>query len=573
MGSNRTGSSGGRNLRRVIIVVATVTLLSYGAGSFAYLAAFRVEREPDTVVLGVSPGLADDAVRLAGAFEAAGENRRVVVREVAGAELAGSELARLFREGVIDCALAEGAAGRPDFRHADILAVPFPSARVAVSLEEARALCRGLQDDPPAPPGATASPRSRAGAGLALIDLADRAPDWQLLEVGGVFPTLATVLDGTYPLSSEVCLIVRRPTGLFGLLAGLPGLSRWAQANGPVLRELATWATTGAARAAFYGTASEITLTAVGDVMLGRGVATKIDENGLDYPFGLVAERLRAADITVGNLAAPLGTTGAMLPGKWIWLRGKPEYVECLKAAGIDIVNLANNHILDFDSPCLRETFDVLDRNKIARCGAGVDAAAARAPAILEAGGLRVAFLGFTEFADPGLFWDFTYQRSFAAAEDTPGCNPLDFAVIAEDIAKARTQADIVVVVYHWGLEDIPYPQAFNPVNDLEAIARRTIDLGANVVLGTHPHAVQGFEIYEKGLIAYSLGNFVNDQRRDTQKESLILEMQVGPSGVLSVRVTPCWIDGNRPRVLTGPEAGRLLEKIEAISLKWRGAP
>jgi poly-gamma-glutamate capsule biosynthesis protein CapA/YwtB (metallophosphatase superfamily) len=571
MGSDRTSGAGGRNLRRVIIVVATVTLLSYGAGSFAYLAAFRVEREPDMVVLGVSPGLADEAVRLAGAFAAAGEHRRVVVREVAGADLAGPGLARLLREGVIDCALTEDAAGRLGFRHADILAVPFPSARVAVSLAEARALCRYLQDGPSWPSGAAVGPSPWAG--LALIDLADRAPDRQLLEVGGVFPTLATVLDGTYPLTSEVCLTLRRPAGLFGLPAGVPGLSRWAQANGPALWELATWATTGDARTAFYGTSSEITLTAVGDVMLGRGVATKIDENGLDYPFGLVAERLRAADIVVGNLEAPLGTTGAMLPGKQIWLRGKPEYAECLKAAGIDIVNLANNHILDFDSPCLLETFAVLDGNRIARCGAGVDAAAARVPAVLEADGLKVAFLGFTEFADPGLFWDFTYQRSFAAAEDTPGCNPLDLAVIAEDIAAARTQADIVVVVYHWGLEDIPYPQAFNPANDLETIARRTIDLGANVVLGTHPHAVQGFEIYKKGLIAYSLGNFVSDQRRDTQKESLILEMQVGPSGVLSVRVTPCRIDGNRPRVLTGPEAGRLLEKIEAISLKWRGLP
>jgi poly-gamma-glutamate synthesis protein (capsule biosynthesis protein) len=143
-------------------------------------------------------------------------------------------------------------------------------------------------------------------------------------------------------------------------------------------------------------------------------------------------------------------------------------------------------------------------------------------------------------------------------------------AMVAEDVARAKTEADLVVVVYHWGTEDIPYPQPFNPLNDLEAIARQTIDLGASVVLGTHPHAVQGYETYGGGLIAYSLGNFVNDQRRDTQKESMILELQMGPSGVLSARVTPCWIISTQPRFMQGDEARRLLEKIEEISAGFR---
>lgn len=591
------------NVRRLVIGVFLIALLAYGAGSVAYVAAFRAERDPETVIVAVSSGLEDDAARLAGDFVAAGSGRKVVLLDFSGNELKsvepggtagpdtgapgaagegaagagaggpdeGKDLAQLLRDGAVDFVLAAGQAlaqlgpylapsEAVTFRHAELLAVSFPSARVAVSLEEATDVIAGL---------ATGVQPSWPG-GVELISLGDRSPDRQLLEVDGVYPTLATVLDGSYPLVSEVRLAERQPSGFWGLVARMPFVRGLTQANASVVSEFGTWLATEEARASFHGTPYEITLTAVGDVMLGRGSASKINQFGLDYPFELVGERLSAGDITFCNLEAPLGTTGTMIPGKEIWLRGKPEYVECLKKAGIDVLNLANNHILDFDSPCLLETMDILNRNQIAYDGAGTDVVAARKPAILEAHGLKVAFLGYTEFADPGLFWDFHYRRSFVASETQPGCNPLDMAMVAEDVSKAKTLADVVVVVYHWGMEDIPYPQAFNPNNNLEAIARQTIDLGANLVLGTHPHAVQGYEAYRGGLIAYSLGNFVNDQKWDTQKESMILELQVGPSGVLSARVTPCWIESTRPRFMQGEESKRLLEKIAEISVKFR---
>ncbi len=573
------------NFRRLVVGVILAALLAYGAGSVAYVAAFRVERDPETVIVAVSSGLEGDAARLAGGFGTPGSGRRVTLLDSQGNEVKaagqaaagagdpdeGRNLAQLLRDGVVDYVLAAGPAlaqlgpylatsEAATFRHADLLAVPFPSARVGASLEEAAEAITGL----------AAGVAPAWAAGVELISLGDRSPDRQLLEVGGVYPTLATVLDGSYPLTSEVRPAQRRPRGLWGLVAKLPLVRGLTQANASAVSEFGAWLATDEAQASFYGTPDEITLTAVGDVMLGRGSGSKINQFGLDFPFGLVGERLSAADITFCNLEAPLGTTGTMIPGKEIWLRGKPEYVECLKKAGIDVLNLANNHVLDYDSPCLLETMEILDKNRIAYAGAGTNVNTAREPAVVEARGLKVAFLGYTEFADPGLFWDFHYRRSFVASETEPGCNPLDMALVAEDITKARALADLVVVVYHWGQEDIPYPQAFNPNNNLEAIARRTIDLGANLVLGTHPHAVQGYEVYGGGLIAYSLGNFVNDQKRDTQKESMILELQAGPSGVLSARVTPCWIESTRPRFMEGEEAQRLLEKIEEISVKFR---
>jgi len=580
----------GGSVGSYLVLVALAVFVLYAAVSVLYLASFRAERAAGTVILAATASLLDDAVRLGEAFAAGGEGRSVLVVDAAGQvrevpgpaapgpsgfhppdRAEGQALARLLEEGRVDFVLAEGEAlealpgsgsgAVARFTHPRLLAVPFPSALVGATLAEAGAALEAAASGGPSPwPGVT----------VRVVDLADRGPGLQLLEVEGLYPSLKAVLDGTYPLVVEAGVVGRRPKGILGLPALLPPVRAWVQAPNRAAREFAAWVGGQEALRVFHGTDRELVLCAVGDVMLARNVGRDIAAYGLDWPFGLVADRLRAADITVANLEAPLGTTGTPIPGKLIWFRAKPEYVECLLKAGIDVVNLANNHILDYDSPCLLETFEVLDRAGVAYFGAGTDDVTARRPAVLEAAGLKVAFLGYTEFADPGLYWDPVYRRTFVAAPGVPGCNPLDLELVAEDIERAKAAADLVVVVYHWGMEDINYPQAWNPANDIEAIARRTVELGADLVLGTHPHAIQGYEAYRDGLICYSLGNFVMDQKRPVQKESMVLEVWLGPEGVLSARVTPCWIDTTRPRVLEGAEAAALLEKIETISRGFR---
>jgi len=569
-----------------------LVLLAYGAGSIAYVAAFRGEREPGTIVLAVPSIMVKEGELLAGAFTAADPGSRVLLLDAQGNRLLEGQagdleggafrppstwptnesaaLAELLARGTVDYVLAvdDTLAGlrsagtvlrEPRWRFAYLLSLPFPAVTGALSLPEAEALLDAKLS------GREVSwPDSR----LHVMSLSERAPSAQLLEVEGVYPTLGSVSDGSYPLTTGVRVVARRPSGLLGLVSRLPFVRGWALSSRPVVGEFEAWLETEEAQGAFYGTRREVRLTAVGDVMLGRGVTRDLlaSGQGTNYPFGLVADRLKAADIAFCNLEAPLSLAGTPIPGKMIWLQARPEYVDCLEKGGIDVVGLANNHILDFDTPGLVETIAVLDKAGIAHCGGGANITEARRPAILEAGGLRVAFLAYTEFADEGLFWDYTYRRSFEATDDIAGCSPLRMEIIAEDIASARERADVVIVTYHWGLEDIPYPQAFNPANDLRDIARRTIALGASVVLGTHPHAVQGFELHPSGFVAYSLGNFIMDQRRPTQKESMILEIVLGDTGVLSARALPVWIDTTRPRVLEGEEASRLLEKFQEIS-------
>ncbi|BDG60206.1 capsular polysaccharide biosynthesis protein [Caldinitratiruptor microaerophilus] len=312
----------------------------------------------------------------------------------------------------------------------------------------------------------------------------------------------------------------------------------------------------------------EGTLAVVGDIMLARGVATAIARHGIEYPFAAVAGRLRAADYAFANLESPLGVKGKPIPGKGIWFRARPETVAGLRFAGIDGLTLANNHILDYDTENFLETLAILRENGLGVAGAGEDLETARRPLIAEAGGVRVAFLGYSQFAD--LFWDWHYRRPFAATDSRPGVAPIREDTLAQDIARAREQADVVAVAYHWGDEYVNYPGA-----EQRRLAHRTIDLGADLVLGFHPHAVQGVERYRKGLIAYSLGNFVMDQKRPVTRESMILEIRLTPEGVDAYQVVPVMIEDAQPRILDGDAARNLLEKIERISAPLRddGAP
>lgn len=306
--------------------------------------------------------------------------------------------------------------------------------------------------------------------------------------------------------------------------------------------------------------ANPVTLAVVGDVMLGRGVGAAITRHGVDYPLAAVAERLKRADLTFANLESPIGEQGTPLPDKGIWFRARPEAAAALTQAGIDAVTVANNHILDYDTENFLETLALLREKGIAYAGGGETLAEARRPAVLEAGGVRVALLGYSQFAH--IFWSWNYRRAFAATETVPGVAPIDEATLAEDIARARQEADVVAVAYHWGDEYVNYPNQFQ-----RDLAHRTIDLGADLVLGFHPHAVQGLERYKGGLIAYSLGNFVMDnQHRDVAKESMILEVRLTKDGIVDHEVTPVIIEAAQPRVAEG-EAGQLLmEKIERIS-------
>lgn len=306
-----------------------------------------------------------------------------------------------------------------------------------------------------------------------------------------------------------------------------------------------------------------IVLAAAGDVMLTRGVGRVIDEMGVDHPFERVKGLISRADVAFCNLETSISTGGTPIPGKGIWFRSRPEAATALARAGFDIVSLANNHILDYDTPSLLDTMNYLARVGVRYAGAGRNIEDARAPSVIEvlapSGQIRVAFLAYNELSF--VYWTSAYPRMFAATDTVPGTAPMVRAQILEDVKKARELADLVVVSLHWGTEYVSWPSKTH-----RKLARDIIDAGASLVLGHHPHVLQGFEVYRGGLIAYSLGNFIFDQRGLSRSQSLILAVGLGPEGPLWAQLIPVLIRRGQPAPAAGEAGEQILRKVAFIS-------
>jgi poly-gamma-glutamate capsule biosynthesis protein CapA/YwtB (metallophosphatase superfamily) len=303
-----------------------------------------------------------------------------------------------------------------------------------------------------------------------------------------------------------------------------------------------------------------LTITAVGDIMLSRKVARFIkEENDAYYPFKKVSPWLESGDITFGNLESPFGRGGKPIPGKGIWFKAEPEYASVLKTVGFDVLSVANNHILDFDSEVLLENLEVIDSLGLHSIGAGRNIEEARSPVIIEKNGTKVAFLGYSDFYN--IFWDWSYQRSFVAKEDLPGVAPLDLKVMEEDIKRVRDSVDMVVVSVHWGVEESPRPSA-----EQRQMAHALWEAGADVILGHHPHVLQGIEVKDGNVVAYSLGNFVFDQPWEDNRQSVILNLDFNMGKLSGLRLVPVYTKDGRALPAEGDKSEAILDKIVKLS-------
>jgi len=301
-----------------------------------------------------------------------------------------------------------------------------------------------------------------------------------------------------------------------------------------------------------------ISLVAIGDLMLARDLVTLMDRYGAMYPFERVAPILADADITVANLEGTFTEGGTPADKKYVF-RTPPRDAAGLALAGIDVVSLANNHALDFGPEGLRDTIAALDAAGIAHSGAGENDMAARRPAILAVGGLRVAFLSYAATADAS-----------AAAADTDGVAWGTVDTISEDVKRARGQADVVVVSLHAGNE-----YADEPSDTQRLLAQAAIEAGATLVLGHHPHVLQRWESRGPSFVAYSLGNFVFDLDGDDLAQlgpapfqTVALKISVSASGVEKVEPIPVYIDPqeDRPRLAGPAEAEAILDRIQQLA-------
>jgi poly-gamma-glutamate synthesis protein (capsule biosynthesis protein) len=309
-----------------------------------------------------------------------------------------------------------------------------------------------------------------------------------------------------------------------------------------------------------------VSLVAVGDVMLGTWVTSYLDSSGATYPYEATRDILEAADLAIANLEAPFTERGEPVKDKTFTFRVPPKHAVGLKESGFDVLHLANNHILDYGPDGLFDTIATLDSLALTHVGAGENITAAFAPAILERDGLdgkklRLGFLGFS----------MTHPEEFYAGRDKPGTAFPFYARYVAALDSLAPKVDIMVVSFHWGAEKMVMPKAYQ----IE-MAHLAVDRGADIVLGHHPHVLQGVELYRPrsgarpGLIAYSLGNFAFGSYSRSSRTSIILKCVLDNEGVLYARCIPINVFNDevegQPRLLQDEAATAVIDSLNAIS-------
>jgi poly-gamma-glutamate synthesis protein (capsule biosynthesis protein) len=308
--------------------------------------------------------------------------------------------------------------------------------------------------------------------------------------------------------------------------------------------------------AAAASPAGTIRMMVVGDMHLGWEVGRRIVRHGFD-PFGNVEGYFDQADVVMGNLECVISTSNDAWPNKTIHLRAPIAAASSLAGAGFDIVNVANNHALDFGVSGFKDTLARLGERHISHVGGGADYDAAHAPLIIERNGLRVAILGYVL-----PFFGLTHfnTKMWAARDDRPGLAIGKPDIVAADVAAARRQADVVVVTFHGGVEN-----HVRPSRQVRRFTKAAIDAGAALVVGHHPHVLQGYHAGDRSLIAYSLGNFVFSRFTGRANDSAILDVTLSADGVESFDWIPVLIKNGVPRPATGSDATRILAEIPSL--------
>lgn len=243
-----------------------------------------------------------------------------------------------------------------------------------------------------------------------------------------------------------------------------------------------------------------VTLVFTGDVLLSDYVLNNYNSKGISGVASddLLSE-LQQADLTIINNEFPFSTRGSQAPDKQFTFRVDPSYVSVLTDMGVDIAGLANNHVLDYGSDALLDTFDTLDAAGIDYMGAGVDMDRASRLITREIDGMTFGFLAASRVI-PVVSWD--------VANASPGVfTTYDPARLVAAIEAARSQCDYLTVMVHWGIERDAYPQEYQT-----QLARQYIDAGADLIIGAHPHVLQGIDYYQDKPVCYSLGNFIFNQ-------------------------------------------------------------
>lgn len=299
-----------------------------------------------------------------------------------------------------------------------------------------------------------------------------------------------------------------------------------------------------------------------GDTSVDSEFADFAKLKGVDYPWEEISELMNSADISIVNLETCVSNRGVSEKREGYGFRTPPEMLEGFVNAGIDAVNLANNHTRDFGYDALLDTFDHLTEYGIDYFGAGIDLDEAGGLLIIEKNGVKVGFTGANRvyLAD-----------DCAASEGHAGVNQIgskDSASASAYIEKLReydTQCDVLIVFLHAGTEEV-----FDVSSYQKEMARAFIDAGADIVVGGHSHTLQPIEFYNDKPIIYSIGNLIfwhiDD---DLDGLTAVFDLTVNKDGFVSLKLHPLFIKNYKVYYLTDGEgkfASRYRQIIDLVN-------
>ncbi|KXG75916.1 Capsule biosynthesis protein CapA [Thermotalea metallivorans] len=315
----------------------------------------------------------------------------------------------------------------------------------------------------------------------------------------------------------------------------------------------------------FYQTAfafgqddQRVRISLVGDILMDGSVGRYIEKNGVDYPWEKVKEVFSYSDLVLGNLETSVGGGGQADANKQYTFQSKPATLKGLVNAGIGGISIANNHVLDYGQEGFMETLYHLERSGIKYAGGGRNMEEALQPAIWEIKGMRIGFLAFSRVI---------YDVSWYAGAKKPGIlSAYDHYAkeVCDIISKTREKVDFLIVSVHWGKELAQYPEE----NEIK-LGRMMIDSGADVIMGHHPHVLQGVEFYNNKPILYSLGNFVFSSSSQLSRTSMIFNLEINPEGIIKAYVVPVRIHHCQPVPVKDKEAEEVIHLLNTLSKQW----
>lgn len=294
----------------------------------------------------------------------------------------------------------------------------------------------------------------------------------------------------------------------------------------------------------------EVTLLFGGDVCLQDFITEKYETDGIS---GILSKTLldvmKQSDITMVNQEFSFSSRGTAMEDKEYTFRTHPDKVEMFSDMGIDIVSLANNHAMDFGRDALADSFETLGQAGILYVGAGENLDRAKKMEVIESNGKKIGFLAASRVIPVG---------DWNAGSISGMLTTYDPALLLEAIKSNRAYCDILIVYVHWGIERNEYPEEYQ-----KKMAKQYIDAGADVVIGSHPHVMQGIEYYKDKPIAYSLGNYIFSTR---YRSGSLLKIKIGKENDISVCLLP-FVSSSFPIVeMEGDERKKFFEYMEQIS-------